>query len=98
MDLDGQIDIGQMKYMDLSYNKISTLDGLEQYTSLETLILDCNRIGDDIEFPHCPSLTTLSLNKNQVQYCRRLFSNMLLSTVEISSCILNLAHLISTDC
>lgn len=54
--------------MDLSYNKISTLDGLELYTSLETLILDCNRIGDDIEFPNCPSLTTISLNKNQVTF------------------------------
>lgn len=61
-----QADITKIKYMDLSYNKISTLDGLELYTSLETLILDCNRIGDDIEIPCCPSLTTLSLNKNQV--------------------------------
>lgn len=60
------LDIGQIKYMDLSYNKISTLDGLESFTSLETLILDCNRITDDIEFPCCKSLTTISLNKNQV--------------------------------
>ena len=59
-------DTGQIKYMDLSYNKISTLDGIESYSSLETLILDCNRIGDDVEFPCCPSLTTISLNKNQV--------------------------------
>jgi hypothetical protein len=60
-------DTGQIiKYMDLSYNKISTLDGIESYSSLETLILDCNRIGDDVEFPCCQSLTTISLNKNQV--------------------------------
>ncbi len=66
MDLE-QSDVAKIKYMDLSYNKISTLDGLELYTSLETLILDCNHIGDDIEFPICPLLTTISLNKNQVK-------------------------------
>lgn len=52
-------------YMDLSYNKITSLDGLEHYPALETLILDCNRI-EDVEIPYCPSLTSLSLNKNKV--------------------------------
>ena len=55
-------------YMDLSYNKISSLDGLEHYKFLETLILDSNLIGDSIEIPVCPSLTTLSLNKNLVSW------------------------------
>lgn len=54
--------------MDLSYNKISSLDGLEHYKFLETLILDSNLIGDSIEIPVCPSLTTLSLNKNLVSW------------------------------
>ena len=63
-----QASISKLQYLDLSYNKISTFDGLELYTSLETLILDCNNIGDDIEIPTCLTLSTLSLNKNQVQY------------------------------
>ena len=47
-------DIGQIKYLDLSYNKISTLHGLESYSSLETLILDCNKIGDrHVTFSSC---------------------------------------------
>ncbi|KAK4014667.1 leucine-rich melanocyte differentiation-associated protein isoform X1 [Daphnia magna] len=70
------LDIGQIKYMDLSYNKISTLDGLESFTSLETLILDCNRITDDIEFPCCKSLTTISLNKNQISDLDHLLGNL----------------------
>ncbi|XP_046455986.1 leucine-rich melanocyte differentiation-associated protein-like [Daphnia pulex] len=70
-------DTGQIiKYMDLSYNKISALDGIESYSSLETLILDCNRIGDDVEFPCCQSLTTISLNKNQIADLDHLLLNL----------------------
>lgn len=59
----------QIRYIDLSYNKISSLEGLEQFANVETLILDCNYIGDNIHIPNLPALTTLSLNKNQVGWC-----------------------------
>jgi len=52
--------------MDLSFNKIASLEGLEHFKWLETLILDSNLIDDSVEIPQCPSLTTLSLNKNLV--------------------------------
>lgn len=57
----------KISFMDVSYNKITCLDGLEFYPALETLILDCNQVGD-VDFPYCPSMTSLSINKNQVLY------------------------------
>jgi len=62
--------------MDLSYNKIANLDGLENYLALETLILDSNLIGDAVKFPSCPSLTTLSLNKNLISDLDLLLDNL----------------------
>lgn len=61
-----QVDLNQIVYMDLSSNKIASLEGLENYRALETLILDDNYISDAVDFPLCPSLTTLSLNKNLI--------------------------------
>ncbi|CAH2991698.1 unnamed protein product [Chilo suppressalis] len=56
----------KVKYLDLSYNTIETLKGLEQFGRLEELILDNNKLGDNITFPLLPYLRTLSLNNNQV--------------------------------
>ncbi|XP_059056670.1 leucine-rich melanocyte differentiation-associated protein-like [Achroia grisella] len=56
----------KVKYLDLSYNSIETLKGLEQFNRLEELILDNNKLGDNITFPHLPYLRTLSLNNNQI--------------------------------
>ncbi|GBP02918.1 Leucine-rich melanocyte differentiation-associated protein [Eumeta japonica] len=47
-----------------SYNNLETLRGLEQFTHVEELILDNNRLGDDVAFPFLPRLKTLSLNNN----------------------------------
>ncbi|RVE51195.1 hypothetical protein evm_004160 [Chilo suppressalis] len=44
----------------------TTLKGLEQFGRLEELILDNNKLGDNITFPFLPYLRTLSLNNNQV--------------------------------
>lgn len=49
-----------------SYNNIETLKGLENFTRLEELILDNNKLGDSVKFPHLPKLKTLSINNNQV--------------------------------
>lgn len=56
----------KVKYLDLSYNSIETLKGLEQFGRLEELILDNNKLGDTLTFPYLPYLRTLSLNNNQI--------------------------------
>ncbi|XP_023948085.1 leucine-rich melanocyte differentiation-associated protein [Bicyclus anynana] len=52
--------------LDLSYNSIETLKGLENFTLLEELILDNNKLGDSVYFPLMPRLKTLSINNNQI--------------------------------
>ncbi|CAG9559784.1 unnamed protein product [Danaus chrysippus] len=56
----------KVNYLDLSYNSIETLKGLENFKKLEELILDNNRLGDSVAFPYMPHLKTLSLNNNQI--------------------------------
>lgn len=56
----------KVKCLDLSYNSIETLKGLEQFARLEELILDNNQLSDGIKFPKLPYLKTLSLNNNQI--------------------------------
>ncbi|CAB3238980.1 unnamed protein product [Arctia plantaginis] len=56
----------KVKCLDLSYNSIETLKGLEQFTKLEELILDNNKLTDAITFPRLANLKTLSLNNNQI--------------------------------
>ncbi|CAH0725254.1 unnamed protein product, partial [Brenthis ino] len=56
----------KVNYLDLSYNNIETLKGLENFTRLEELILDNNKLGDSVKFPHLPKLKTLSINNNQI--------------------------------
>lgn len=56
----------KVKCLDLSYNNIETLKGLDQFTRLEELILDNNKLDDGIVFPHLANLRTLSLNNNQI--------------------------------
>lgn len=69
-------DTSKITCMDLSSNKISSLKGLENYKVLETLILDSNLIGNSYEFSPCPSLTTLSLNKNLITDLDLLLDNL----------------------
>ena len=52
--------------LDLSYNMIDTLDGLDSFTQLRELILDNNLLDDNIRFCFNPLLHTLSMNKNKV--------------------------------
>ncbi|XP_039749789.1 leucine-rich melanocyte differentiation-associated protein-like [Pararge aegeria] len=56
----------KVNHLDLSYNSIETLKGLENFTILEELILDNNKIGDSVCFPLMPRLKTLSINNNQI--------------------------------
>uniref|UniRef100_T1J5B4 U2A'/phosphoprotein 32 family A C-terminal domain-containing protein n=1 Tax=Strigamia maritima TaxID=126957 RepID=T1J5B4_STRMM len=57
---------GTTRRLDLSYNFISNLDGLEKFVHLEDLILDNNQLDDSITFTPNPFLHTLSLNKNKI--------------------------------
>ncbi|KAM4704452.1 LOW QUALITY PROTEIN: leucine-rich melanocyte differentiation-associated protein [Rhinophrynus dorsalis] len=54
------------KRLDLSFNLLRSLDGLECFECLEELILDNNQLGNQISFPPLPKLHTLTLNKNQI--------------------------------
>jgi len=55
------------KRLDLSFNKLSSLEGLDNFQSLEELILDNNNLMDDsLTLPNLPNLHTLTLNKNHV--------------------------------
>ncbi|XP_066985649.1 leucine-rich melanocyte differentiation-associated protein-like isoform X5 [Macrobrachium rosenbergii] len=56
----------QTKRLDLSYNAIKSLEGLEKFPHLEELILDNNFIDDSVTLPRLETLHTLSLNKNKV--------------------------------
>ncbi|XP_054168102.1 leucine-rich melanocyte differentiation-associated protein-like isoform X2 [Oppia nitens] len=52
--------------LDLSFNIIDTIDGIEDFTCLRELILDNNLLNDNIKFSFNPLLHTLSLNKNKI--------------------------------
>ncbi|KAJ8914997.1 hypothetical protein NQ315_002522 [Exocentrus adspersus] len=52
--------------LDLSYNRLTTLEGLNKFPVLKELILDSNFLPDTLTFPYLPSLHTLSLNKNNI--------------------------------
>ncbi|XP_072050949.1 leucine-rich melanocyte differentiation-associated protein-like [Amphiura filiformis] len=52
--------------LDLSFNCIRSLEGLDRFTLLEELVLDNNDIDDSIQFPQMPKLHTLQINKNKI--------------------------------
>jgi len=52
--------------LDLSYNFIDNLEGLEEFTKLEELILDNNILDEETDFYPNTGLRALSLNKNKV--------------------------------
>ena len=56
------------KRLDLSYNRLKSVVGVEQFSSLEELVLDNNELTDAaLTLPLLPRLHTLTLNKNQVR-------------------------------
>lgn len=54
--------------LDLSYNELTSLRGLEMFPLLRELVVDNNHLTDNVVFPYMPYLHTLSLNKNRVSY------------------------------
>lgn len=53
-------------FLDLSFNCLTTLQGVENFSNLEELVLDNNKLCDSILVPWLPKLQILSLNKNNV--------------------------------
>ncbi|CAG9818084.1 unnamed protein product [Phaedon cochleariae] len=51
--------------LDLSYNDLASLKGLEGFFELKELILDNNQLTDSLVLPYMPQLHTISLNKNK---------------------------------
>ncbi|XP_069741572.1 leucine-rich melanocyte differentiation-associated protein isoform X2 [Narcine bancroftii] len=54
------------KRLDLSFNLLRSLEGLEEFICLEELILDNNLLRSDLQLPGLPHLHTLTINKNQI--------------------------------
>ncbi|XP_019866304.1 leucine-rich melanocyte differentiation-associated protein isoform X2 [Aethina tumida] len=52
--------------LDLSYNELVSLKGLEGFPLLRDLVLDNNQLSDSLVLPYLPYLHTLSLNKNNI--------------------------------
>ncbi|BFZ17620.1 hypothetical protein BsWGS_20659 [Bradybaena similaris] len=52
--------------LDLSFNKLRSLHGLEHFQQLRELVLDNNELNDTVVFPHLKDLHTLTLNKNKL--------------------------------
>lgn len=53
-------------HLDLSFNRLRNVNGLEKFVQLRDLILDNNELADDVTFPHINTLDTLFLNKNRI--------------------------------
>jgi Leucine-rich repeat (LRR) protein len=60
----------KVKFLDLSFNSLTTLRGVEKFSNLEELVLDNNKLSDNIFVPYLPNLQTLSLNKNNVRHVK----------------------------
>ncbi|XP_076043216.1 leucine-rich melanocyte differentiation-associated protein-like isoform X2 [Oratosquilla oratoria] len=56
----------QTKRLDLSFNAIKSVKGLDKFPYLEELILDNNCVDDSVTIPRLDTLHTLSLNKNKL--------------------------------
>ncbi|GFO38127.1 leucine-rich repeat-containing protein c10orf11-like protein [Plakobranchus ocellatus] len=54
------------KRLDLSFNRLMSVAGLEHFKFLKELILDNNELSDDVTFPYLKELHTLTLNKNSL--------------------------------
>ncbi|XP_060092696.1 leucine-rich melanocyte differentiation-associated protein [Heteronotia binoei] len=64
------------KRLDLSFNLLRSLEGLETFCGLEELILDNNLLGNDLRLPRLPHLHTLMLNKNQISELESLLDHL----------------------
>lgn len=52
--------------LDLSFNKLYSLEGVENFPNLTELVVDNNEIDDSVILSEMPHLHTLSLNNNKI--------------------------------
>ncbi|XP_037029309.1 leucine-rich melanocyte differentiation-associated protein-like [Bradysia coprophila] len=76
----------RVRKMDLSFNQLTSLDGVEFFSRLDELILDNNQLGDNIRIPKTKSITTLSLNNNKI-------TNLNILLIKLSTFLPNIAYL-----
>ncbi|KAI0212301.1 Leucine-rich melanocyte differentiation-associated protein [Lamellibrachia satsuma] len=57
-----------VRHLDLSFNLLKSLEGVERFRNLQELILDNNELDDNITLPFLPKLHTLMLNKNKISF------------------------------
>uniref|UniRef100_A0A0B6ZDE4 Leucine-rich melanocyte differentiation-associated protein n=1 Tax=Arion vulgaris TaxID=1028688 RepID=A0A0B6ZDE4_9EUPU len=62
--------------LDLSFNRLKSLRGLEHFKFLKELVLDNNELGDNIVFPRLQDVHTLTLNKNRLTDLNQLLSQL----------------------
>ncbi len=55
-----------IEYLDLTENNLDDLRFLIDFSNLQTLILDKNRINSNVKIPHLDMLHTLWINHNQI--------------------------------
>nr|XP_034993187.1 leucine-rich melanocyte differentiation-associated protein isoform X3 [Zootoca vivipara] len=82
------------KRLDLSFNLLRSLEGLETFNGLEELILDNNLLRNDLRLPRLPHLHTLMLNKNQITELESLLDHL----VEVVPSLEYLSLLGNTAC
>ncbi|KAJ5080306.1 leucine-rich melanocyte differentiation-associated protein [Anaeramoeba ignava] len=70
--------------LNLSHNELNKLDGLEQFTSLKSLVLDNNQISSNTSFPKIRSLETFWINRNQIDNLEKFISAMKISYPNIT--------------
>jgi len=66
----------KVQFLDLSFNCLTTLQGVEKFSDLQELILDNNKLSDSVLVPQLPNLQILSLNKNNVSHVNDVCSEL----------------------
>ena len=64
------------KRLDMSFNVLRDLTGLDKFPVLEELVVDNNELGDDVQFPELRSLHTVMMNKNLIRNIDGLLDNV----------------------
>ncbi|KAH9413583.1 hypothetical protein DERP_009284 [Dermatophagoides pteronyssinus] len=68
----------RVRKLDLSYNCLQTLAGIEYFNCLEELVLDNNLLNDSIRFFYNPFMKCLSINKNKLTDLERFLNEITL--------------------
>jgi len=80
----GESIANNVRRLDLSFNSLRTLEGVERFPNLQELVLDNNCIADNTDFPIMPSLHTLTLNKNKIRDLDKLLDKLSASCPDLT--------------